>query len=105
MPVDALLCSDLECPPLPRARFSAVLDNVTTLEYVMEETVSAANTNRKFSELLRMVREGRSYLVTSHEKPIVRIAPIGKNRCPTHSYKEAAVRASCQNRLEPGRTL
>jgi prevent-host-death family protein len=41
----------------------------------MEETVSAAEANRKFSSLLKGVREGRSYVVTSHGKPVARIIP------------------------------
>ena len=41
----------------------------------MEKIVSAADANRKFSELLRGVRKGRSYLVTSHGEPIARIVP------------------------------
>jgi prevent-host-death family protein len=45
---------------------------------VMEEPVSAADANRKFSQLLRSVREGRSYVITTHGKPIARIVPFGK---------------------------
>lgn len=41
----------------------------------MEETVSAADANRMFSQLLRRVREGNSYIVTSHGKPVARIVP------------------------------
>jgi prevent-host-death family protein len=37
--------------------------------------ISAADANRTFSELLRGVREGRSYVVTSHGKPVARISP------------------------------
>jgi prevent-host-death family protein len=44
----------------------------------MEETVSAADANRNFSRLLRNVREGRSYVVTSHGKPVARIIPAAK---------------------------
>jgi prevent-host-death family protein len=43
----------------------------------MEKIVSAADANRKFSELLRGVRKGRSYLVTSHGEPVARIVPAG----------------------------
>ena len=39
----------------------------------MEETVSAADANRRFSELLRLVRQGKSVVVTSHGKPVARI--------------------------------
>ena len=42
----------------------------------MEKTISAADANRKFSQLLREVREGRSYVVTSHGRPVARIAPV-----------------------------
>ncbi len=42
----------------------------------MEETISAAEANRMFSQLLRGVREGRSYIVTAHGRPVARIAPV-----------------------------
>ena len=44
----------------------------------MEEAVSAADANRKFSLLLRGVREGRSYVVTSHGRPVARLIPADK---------------------------
>lgn len=45
----------------------------------MEKTISAAEANRKFSQVLREVREGHSYLVTSHGKPVARISAPQKN--------------------------
>jgi prevent-host-death family protein len=45
----------------------------------MEKSVSAADANRKFSELLRGVRRGRSYLVTSHGEPVAKLVPAGKD--------------------------
>jgi prevent-host-death family protein len=42
----------------------------------MEKSISAADANRNFSRLLREVREGRSYIVTSHGRPVARIAPV-----------------------------
>jgi prevent-host-death family protein len=42
----------------------------------MDKTVSAADANRKFSELLRVVKKGRSVVVTSHGKPVAKIMPI-----------------------------
>jgi len=42
----------------------------------MEKAVSAADANRKFSQILRDVREGQSYVVTSHGKAVARIAPL-----------------------------
>src|SRR2546430_12591445 len=45
----------------------------------MEKSVSAADANRKFSKLLRAVREGHSYVVTSHGKAVAKIVPVDKN--------------------------
>jgi len=42
----------------------------------MKKMVSAAEANRKFSELLRGVRSGHSYVVTSHGRPVARIEPV-----------------------------
>ena len=44
----------------------------------MEETVSAADANRRFSMILRGVRDGHSYIVTSHGRPVARIVPADK---------------------------
>lgn len=41
----------------------------------MDETVSAADANRNFSQILRGVREGQTYVVTSHGRPVARIGP------------------------------
>lgn len=41
----------------------------------MEERVSAAQARRKFSFILRGVREGRSYVVTSQGRAVARIVP------------------------------
>lgn len=41
----------------------------------MEKIVPAADANRNFSELLRGVRKGRRYVVTSHGKPVAKLVP------------------------------
>ena len=61
----------------------------------MEEAVSAADANRKFSVLLRGVREGRSFVVTSHGKPVARIIPAGKR-----DYVATGARSTLLSRLE-----
>lgn len=61
----------------------------------MEETVSAAEANRRFSALLRGVREGRSYVVTSHGKPVARLIPAGK-----HDDVASSARSTLLSRLE-----
>lgn len=52
----------------------------------MEKTVPATDANRKFSELLRGVRKGRRYVVTSHGKPLAKLVPA--------EVDEEAVRSS-----------
>jgi prevent-host-death family protein len=44
----------------------------------MDKAISAAEANRKFSELLQGVRQGRSYVVTSHGKPVAKISPVSQ---------------------------
>jgi prevent-host-death family protein len=61
----------------------------------MDEAVSAADANRKFSLLLRGVREGRSYVVTSHGRPVARLVPAGKQ-----DDFAAAARKALLSRLE-----
>jgi prevent-host-death family protein len=61
----------------------------------MEETVSAADANRRFSFLLRGVREGRRYVVTSHGKPVARLIPAGRN-----DEFAASARSTLLSRLE-----
>ncbi|PPQ39497.1 type II toxin-antitoxin system Phd/YefM family antitoxin [Rhodopila globiformis] len=41
----------------------------------MDQAISAAEANRSFSRLLREVRQGCSYVVTAHGKPVARIVP------------------------------
>ncbi len=55
----------------------------------MDETISAADANRKFSMLLRGVRAGRSYVVTSHGRPVARLVPADED----HEMQKRARRA------------
>ena len=66
----------------------------------MEKAISAADANRKFSQLLRDVREGQSYVVTSHGKAVARIVPVNQNR-PTAS----SARSSLLRRLRSERVV
>jgi len=45
----------------------------------MDKAVSAADANRNFSRLLQGVRRGRSYVVTSHGKPVAKIVPVSES--------------------------
>ena len=42
----------------------------------MNQAISATDANRRFSELLRTVKKGRSIIVTSHGKPVAKITPV-----------------------------
>jgi prevent-host-death family protein len=59
----------------------------------MDETITAAEANRSFSRLLRGVREGRSYIVTSHGRPVAKLAPPDKTDELTRRMRRAARRA------------
>lgn len=55
----------------------------------MKEFVSAADANRKFSLLLRGVREGRSFVVTSHGRAVARIVPANDEETASGSARAA----------------
>jgi len=55
----------------------------------MEEMVTAAEANRRFSRLLRQVREGHSYVVTAHGPPVARIVPAGPQAGTAESARTA----------------
>lgn len=61
----------------------------------MEEPVTAADANRKFSSMLRSVREGKSYLITAHGTPIAKFLPIGK-----HEQATSGARLTLLERLQ-----
>lgn len=42
----------------------------------MEKSISAAEANRSFSKLLRDVREGQTFIVTAHGRPVAKITPV-----------------------------
>ena len=53
-----------------RMRVYGIVVNITTSgESSMDKAVSAADANRRFSELLRTVKKGRTVIVTSHGQP------------------------------------
>jgi len=61
----------------------------------MERTVSATHANRKFALILRRVREGHSYVVTRHGRPVARIIPAAK-----HKEVASGARTALLSRLE-----
>ncbi len=55
----------------------------------MDKAVSAADANRRFSELLRTVKKGRIVIVTSHGKPVARIMPVVEDERATAGARSA----------------
>jgi prevent-host-death family protein len=70
----------------------------------MERAISAADANRKFSQLLREVREGRSYVVTSHGRPVARISPISQNGDASRAREVLLKRLRSQPVIDVGRS-
>jgi prevent-host-death family protein len=64
----------------------------------MEKAISAADANRTFSKLLRDIKEGQSYVVTSHGRPVARIAPVDEGH-------QTNARTVLLNRLRSQRVL
>jgi len=58
----------------------------------VEKAVSAADVNRNFSKLLRAVREGQSYVVTSHGRAVAKIVPAQKDGGVMRAAKAALLK-------------
>jgi prevent-host-death family protein len=58
----------------------------------MDKAIPATEANRKFSQLLREVKEGRTYVVTSHGRPVARIAPVNLNTQQRETAKAALLK-------------
>ena len=70
----------------------------------MEETISAADANRRFSALIRDVRDGQTFIVTSHGKPVARILPVaGDERVSARARELLLARLEQQPVVETGR--
>ena len=67
-----------------------LVDKFTTfVTGAMEEAVSAAEANRNFSQILRNVKEGHSYVVTSYGTPVARIVPTKRDAALAEAAKTA----------------
>lgn len=69
----------------------------------MQKVVSAADANRAFSRVLREVREGHSYVITSHGKPVARIVPAEQQAAESGAHAALLQRLARQPALETGR--
>ena len=55
----------------------------------MSETITATDANRRFAEMLREVDEGKTFVVTSHGRPIARIQPVRKSEAEWVAARKA----------------
>ncbi len=70
----------------------------------MDKAVSAAEANRRFSELLRTVKAGRSVIVTSHGKPVAKLMPVaGDERAAGKARSALLARLRKQQAVDVGR--
>jgi len=42
----------------------------------MERAITASDANQRFSELLREVQDGESFIVTSRGRPVAKVTPV-----------------------------
>ncbi len=70
----------------------------------MDKIVSAADANRRFSQLLREVREGESYVVTAHGRPVAKIVPMRNDDTVRRRAREVLLaRLRAQPALDAGK--
>jgi prevent-host-death family protein len=70
----------------------------------MDKVISAAEANRSFSELLRLVKKGRSVVVTSHGKPVAKVTPVtGDARVAEGARSALFARLHSQRSVKAGR--
>ena len=70
----------------------------------MEHSISAADANRHFSTVLRTVREGGSYVVTSYGKPVARVVPAGRHEATAQTARDILMkRLAAQPVIKIGR--
>jgi len=70
----------------------------------MDTTITAADAHRRFSELLRTVKKGRSVIITSHGKPVARVTPaIDDDRAAVGARSALFARLRTERAVNAGR--
>jgi prevent-host-death family protein len=70
----------------------------------MEQFLAAIETNQRFWSVFRGVQEGRTYVVTSHGRPVARIMPVGyEQELAAMALASLLLRLKAQPLLEVGR--
>lgn len=66
--------------------------------------VSAADANREFSRILREVRQGETFTVTSRGEPVAVIAPVGELQRPGQAAAKDELLARLRSQSAVGAT-
>jgi prevent-host-death family protein len=71
---------------------------------VMKETVSVEEARRRFAQLPRGAREGRSYVITAHGRPVAEIVPASiPDRTRGAARTQLLARLRAQSAVDAGR--
>ena len=62
----------------------------------MEKSIPVADAKRNFSAILRAVKDGQTYVVTSHGIPIARIMPAHRHRAVAAAKRRLFARLRAQ---------
>jgi prevent-host-death family protein len=69
----------------------------------MERSISAREANQHFSRILGEVRDGKSFVVTSHGKAVAKIEPIEGNAPAAAAREVLFARLRAQQPVEIGK--
>jgi prevent-host-death family protein len=71
---------------------------------MLAESVTAADANRNFSELLRKVRDGQTVVVTVHGKPVIKLVKFaGETAVANAAHRTLVDRLAAQPVTNGGR--
>lgn len=71
---------------------------------MMAETITAAEANRKFSEVLRKVRDGQTMVITVHGQPAAKLVAFsGEIGAADDAHRALVTRLSGQPAVNAGR--
>ena len=69
----------------------------------MIKEISAADANRRFSEVLQSVKKGQSVIVTSHGKPVAQITPVSEGKGAEGARSALLARLRKERTVQAGR--
>jgi prevent-host-death family protein len=71
--------------------------------YVAVKSIAATEANRQFSRILREVRAGETYTITSRGEPVATLAPAGSDKARREALKRHLIELREQPCLNLGK--